>query len=121
MKAAFFALGALALASTAAAETPRHLQGWLDQTREQITQAAGPDVPGPGTVAIRFTVGSDDLRGPVVVRSSGSAAVDAAAVKAASKVRPKRAPTDLLGQDVVLRVSLGQPALVTAGSLPATR
>jgi TonB family protein len=117
MKAIFFAaaLPLLGLAAPVSAE-PAHVTRWLAETGQEIGAKVN-SAPGAGTVAIRANVGGDRRFNSVeLVGSSGSTAVDRAALHAARKHRGDTPPTELLGRSIVLRVTPAESGLAQAGS-----
>jgi TonB family protein len=120
MKAVFIAaaLPLLALAAPAAAE-PAHVTRWIAETTQEIG-ASVPPAPGAGAVAIRASVGSSRrFEGVQLVGTSGSKAVDRAALEAARKHRSDPPPTELIGRSVMLRVAPANAALAHGGSAAA--
>ena len=92
MKSVLFTLAAMAVATTAAAQQPRHVQSWVDGAREQITQAAAAEATAPGT------------------------AVDQAVLRAAKKVRADQLPNELVGRAVTLQIAVAPAGAVQAAS-----
>ena len=120
MKALFIAaaLPFLALAAPAAAE-PAHVTRWLAETTGEIGSKV-QSAPGAGAVAIRAKLGGSRRFDSVeLVGTSGSAAVDRAALDAARKHRGETPPTELIGRHVLLRVAPTSSALAQGGSATA--
>ena len=117
------AVPVIGLAVEAFAATPANVKTWLDATVAQVAEEARPVAGAGGVPVVSVKVESGRRLGtPRIVKSSGSIAVDRAAITAAKKTRlAEYAPSALVERRITFAVPIRSQTVTAAAATSAAK